>query len=223
LAYKKTFPALFGLFKQGSLPPNTHIVGFARSEMEHGDYLGRISQKFKVGAGESDKKDAFLAACSYVAGHYDSGDSFIKLAQVLERLEEGYAVKNRVFYMALPPSVFLPAATNLRQHVYAAHGFTRLIVEKPFGKDYASCKALLDALGGLWLEKEIYRIDHYLGKEMVKGLLRLRFENELLRRVWDRESISSVHVVFKEMIGTEGRGGYFDEFGIIRDVIIPCI
>lgn len=120
--------------------------------------------------------------------------------------------------MALPPSVFIPASENLRLHVYSTNATNRLVVEKPFGKDSESSTILSVALAKNWKEEEIYRIDHYLGKEMVKSLMVLRFANVLFGAVWNKEHIDNIQITFKEKIGTEGRGGYFDEFGIIRDV-----
>ena len=97
--------------------------------------------------------------------------------------------------------------------------FTRVIVEKPFGKDLDSSNALSKHISGLFKEEEIYRIDHYLGKEMVQNLIVLRFANKIFKNIWSRDSISSVTITFKEPFGTQGRGGYFDEFGIIRDIM----
>ncbi len=95
-------------------------------------------------------------------------------------------------------------------------GWLRLIVEKPFGKDLESSNKLSEHLSKFYTEEEIYRIDHYLGKEMVQNIIVLRFANQILSRVWNRDSIAAVNIIFKEDIGTQGRGGYFDEFGIIR-------
>lgn len=95
-------------------------------------------------------------------------------------------------------------------------GWLRLIVEKPFGKNLQSSNVLSEHLGEFFSEEEIYRIDHYLGKEMVQNILALRFSNRVFSRVWNRDSIAAVKIIFKENIGTQGRGGYFDEFGIIR-------
>ena len=102
---------------------------------------------------------------------------------------------------------------------FSRPNFTRLIVEKPFGRDLASSNQLSEHLSKLFSEEELYRIDHYLGKEMVQNLLVLRFANRILSRIWNRDSIQTVQILFKEPIGTEGRGGYFDEFGIIRDIM----
>jgi hypothetical protein len=120
--------------------------------------------------------------------------------------------------LALPPTVFIPVAKSVKRHVYVKDGVNRLIVEKPFGKDLETSRGLMNALKQDWSEDETFRIDHYLGKEMVKNLLVLRFANVALGASWDKNSISNVQITFKEPFGTEGRGGYFDEFGIIRDI-----
>lgn len=133
--------------------------------------------------------------------------------------ERGFPLNDRIFYMALPPSVFAAASLGLKQNVYSETGTNRIIVEKPFGRDSASSKELSINLAKSCQEDEIYRIDHYLGKEMVKNLMVLRFANVFFGAVWNRFYISNVQITFKEPIGTQGRGGYFDEFGIIRDVM----
>ena len=148
--------------------------------------------------------------------------AFDKLEEHLQEIESRYQSKeaNRIFYLALPPTVFVPVAKNLREHCYVQkNGVNRIIVEKPFGKDLDSCRVLLSSLKQHWSEDETFRIDHYLGKEMVKNLLVLRFANIALGSSWDKNSISNVQITFKEPFGTEGRGGYFDEFGIIRDIL----
>lgn len=167
------------------------------------------------------KLDEFKKLSTYVAGGYEDAESFVNLRKHLEEIETGYATRdvNRVFYLALPPSVFVPVAKNIKDCCYSAKGINRIIVEKPFGKDLESCRSLLGALKESWKEDETYRIDHYLGKEMVKNLLVLRFGNVAMNAAWDRNSISNVQITFKEPFGTEGRGGYFDEFGIIRDIL----
>ena len=132
--------------------------------------------------------------------------------------ESGKEQDNRVFYLALPPSVFQPVTTNLRAACMSTAGWTRVIVEKPFGKDSESFAKLSDHLGKLFTEDQIYRIDHYLGKEMVQNLILLRFANRILSPAWNRDNIANVTITMKEPFGTKGRGGYFDEFGIIRSV-----
>jgi len=166
--------------------------------------------------------EAFKKSLSYVAGDYEDGAAFDALKTHLENIESSYQTKelNRIFYLALPPSVFIPVAKNLKERCYNHNaGVNRIIIEKPFGKDLQSARELLTAVKQYWTEDETFRIDHYLGKEMVKNLLVLRFANIAMGADWDKNSISNVQITFKEPFGTEGRGGYFDEFGIIRDIL----
>jgi len=166
------------------------------------------------------KFEEFKQLCSYVSGGYEDSESFVKLNEHLLKVEGNHKAgfANRIFYLALPPSVFIPVARHAREQCHA-RGVNRIIVEKPFGKDLDSCRELLKAIKQFWTEDETYRIDHYLGKEMVKNLLVLRFANIATNAAWDKNSISNVQITFKEPFGTEGRGGYFDEFGIIRDIM----
>lgn len=167
------------------------------------------------------KLDEFTAISSYISGSYDEDSGFQELEKHLREIESKYEGpdKNRLFYFALPPSVFIPVAQGVKRNNYVPNGVNRVIVEKPFGKDLESSRELLKALKAEWTEDETFRIDHYLGKEMVKNLLVLRFANMALNSAWDRSSVSNVQITFKEPFGTEGRGGYFDEFGMIRDVL----
>merc|ERR1712020_252921 len=135
------------------------------------------------------------------------------------RNEKGAKQANRLFYLALPPSVFEHVTTQLKETCMSGTGWNRIIVEKPFGKDSASSAKLSNHLSSLFKEEELYRIDHYLGKEMVQNLMTLRFGNLLFSPTWNRNHIASVVITFKEPFGTQGRGGYFDEFGIIRDIM----
>ncbi|ORY42574.1 glucose-6-phosphate dehydrogenase [Rhizoclosmatium globosum] len=220
LAFKKTYPALFGLFANSFLPQTVKIVGYARSAIALPDFRARVSSKIKTT--DQAALDKFLQLCTYVSGKYDDAPSFQNLNAFLEDVEgtKDPKGKTRVFYMALPPSVFIPASTGLKHWCYLGEGGkNRLVVEKPFGKDLASSQELGTALAANWKEEEIYRIDHYLGKEMVKSLMVLRFANVLFGAIWNRNHINNVQITFKEKFGTDGRGGYFDEFGIIRDIM----
>jgi len=128
-------------------------------------------------------------------------------------------VANRVFYFAVPPDVFAAAGAAIKAKCMSSKGWNRMIIEKPFGKDSASCSELGERLSRSFNEDELYRIDHYLGKEIVQNIMVLRFGNVLLQPLWNRNYIKSVIINFKEDIGTQGRGGYFDGYGIIRDVM----
>lgn len=223
---------MFGLYLQGHLPADLAIVGYARSKLSNEEFADRqIGHIKRPGKDASDaerktfdeKLKKFQEISTYISGAYDKDDGFQALTKEMERIESargdnGKPGPNRIFYMALPPSVFTIVAAGLRKNSYSENGVNRIVIEKPFGKDLESCREMMSALGKEWKEEETYRIDHYLGKEMVKNMLLLRFGNVFLESSFNKNFISNVQITFKEPFGTEGRGGYFDEFGIIRDV-----
>lgn len=217
LAKKKTFPALYALHKNNFLPEKTNIIGYARTKMDDSEFHKRATSHIK---GDT---QSFLDICTYMAGQYDKEDVWKELDKYISDLEEKKGMakeqKNRIFYVALPPSVFVPVATGLKKFVYSKDATTRIIVEKPFGKDSESCEELLEDYKKLFKEEEVYRIDHYLGKELAKNIMNIRFANMIFSPLWGATHIHSVQITMKEPFGTEGRGGYFDEFGIIRDVM----
>jgi glucose-6-phosphate 1-dehydrogenase len=229
LARRKTFPSLFKLFRRGLIQNQCRngkfrIIGYARSVMSRPEFHDKLMEFLSNGESADDAFQidlkSFLDHCDYIHGDYTNDiifESLLKNMQDSERMSESESFM-RLFYLALPPSVFLPAAATIRKHLYVS-GHVRLVVEKPFGHDLQSSTSLSAALRPLFSEDEIFRIDHYLGKEMVKNLLILRFGNIFFNAVWNRNYIKSVQIVFKETLGVEGRGGYFDEFGIIRDVM----
>ncbi|KAI5951247.1 ZWF1 [Candida jiufengensis] len=219
LAAKKTFPALYGLYREKQLSPDCQIIGYARSDLSEEKFHEKISQHFK-GGDEQTKKD-FLKLTSYVRGAYDTDEGYQKLEKRCVDYEKEHNVEKpeRIFYLALPPSAFTEVCEHIKKDVYPKDGIIRVVIEKPFGHDLKSARELQESIAPLFSEDEIYRIDHYLGKEMVKNLLVIRFGNELFSGVWNKNHISSIQVSFKEPFGTEGRGGYFDTIGIIRDVM----
>ncbi|KAK9497690.1 hypothetical protein O3M35_004367 [Rhynocoris fuscipes] len=173
----------------------------------------------KLAPGQEELYDKFWNLNHYAAGSYTNESDFKNLNEQIRKIEPCAAKSNRLFYLALPPSVFESVTTNLRNTCMSTSGWTRIIVEKPFGKDADSSQKLADHLASLFKEEQIYRIDHYLGKEMVQNLMILRFGNAIFSPTWNRLYVASVQIIFKEPFGTQGRGGYFDQFGIIRDVM----
>lgn len=243
LAKRKTYPALFSLYLNKLVPDEFAIYGYARSPLSQEHFHGRLEPFLKkvlaanatspvqglTSTPPPSSIDNFLSHCHYVSGEYDQDAGFEKLRDLIA--ESGspslappasgtHTFDNvSLFYLALPPSVFVTVATHIRRHLYDPQRENRLIVEKPFGKDLESAGILSGALSPLFPEREFYRIDHYLGKEMIKNIMILRFANTFFSSLWNRQYISNVQIVFKETLGVEGRGGYFDEYGIIRDVM----
>lgn len=162
LAKKKTYPALFRLYRNGFLPKNTHIVGYARTKLSHADYLDRVTHYIKLNKDNTQAEqvllDEFKQLLYYQAGSYDQDASYQALDQFIKTQLESTMTpgqRNRVFYMALPPSVFVPVARGLRQNAYATEGANRIVVEKPFGKDLESSNQLSKDLGQLFTEPEV--------------------------------------------------------------------
>ncbi|GBG74334.1 hypothetical protein CBR_g18745 [Chara braunii] len=219
LAKKKTFPAIFHLYRQGFLPATTRVYGYARTKLTDEVLHAKIKPYLGASPDEGPLVAEFLNMVSYISGPYDKPDGFEVLNKTLTQFEDkegavdGLWQGNRLFYMALPPSVYPTVATMLRSVCMSSTGWTRLVVEKPFGKDLDSAEALSSHLGALFTEEQLYRIDHYLGKELVQNLLVMRFANRVFFPLWNRSHIASVQITFKENFGTEGRGGYFDEYG----------
>jgi len=231
LAKKETYPALLDLYAHGYIPPQTAIVGFARSAQTNEEFHAFLKEWLpKSFAGKMGKcaavMDEFISRCKYFQGAYSKAEDFAKLNTTLEEEEAKYgtgysqpAVTNRVFYFAIPPFAFLDAAKSIKQSAKSKTGFTRIIVEKPFGKNLLEAQELTRNLGALYDETEIFRMDHFLGYEIAQNLLYMRFANAFIDPIMNNQRVASVRISLKEDFGTTGRGGYFTEYGIIRDVI----
>jgi len=238
LAKKETYPALLDLFAHDYLPPQAVIVGFARP-VDLGDAV-KDSAAFrelmkpwllKSIAGHmprcQERVDEFLSNCHFFTGAYDSAEDFARLNVVLCEEEKRFYDKlgaypditNRAFYFAIPPFVFTMAAASIKASARSPTGFTRLIVEKPFGHDLASAKELAAGLTALHPESDIFRMDHFLGYELCQNILFIRFGNAFLEPMLNNKYVAAVRISLKEDFGTTGRGGYFTKYGIIRDVI----
>ncbi len=226
LARTKLIPALFALHSQDLLPQDFHVIGFGRKAMSDEEFRNSITEhltcRYVPGASCQGYMDSFLARCAFVSGQYDSRDDFLNLYARLRELEGGPEA-NRVYYMAIPPSVFLPVTKSLGDaglvSCDAGPGWSRTIIEKPFGHDRASSDELVVNIAKVFTEEQVFRIDHYLGKELIQNLMVLRFANLIFDPVWNRSYIDHVLIEWKEDKNLEGRGGYFDQYGIIRDVM----
>jgi len=223
LAKKETYPALLDLFLHALLPQHVCIVGFARTEQTTAEFHDHLRPWLLRAQAEPATVERFLSRCSYFRGDYQSEEDFGRLHAKLRGLEEATrplepSATNRLFYFAIPPEMFLASARSIKEAAMCC-GFTRLIVEKPFGHDLASARRLASELEAVFSDDHIYRIDHYLGKEIVQNLMMFRFGNRFLEPLLNRNHVASVRITLKEDFGTMGRGGYFTHYGIIRDVI----
>ncbi|WZZ91427.1 glucose-6-phosphate 1-dehydrogenase 2, chloroplastic [Brassica napus] len=222
LAKKKIFPALFALYYEDCLPEHFTIFGYSRSKMTDAELRNMVSKtltcRIDKRANCGEKMEEFLKRCFYHSGQYDSQEHFTELDKKLKEHEAG-RMSNRLFYLSIPPNIFVDAVKCASSSASSVNGWTRVIVEKPFGRDSETSAALTNSLKQYLEEDQIFRIDHYLGKELVENLSVLRFSNLIFEPLWSRQYIRNVQFIFSEDFGTEGRGGYFDHYGIIRDIM----
>lgn len=224
LTRRKLVPAVYSLFREGLLPEAFRVVGFARSEVSDAAFRKQLRQGVDAHARADldDDWDDFAARLSYHQGSYDDPDRYVALRERLDRLAEAMDAPRRcVFYLATPPPVFETAAAHLDAAGLAAEGdgWARLIIEKPFGRDLASAQALNASLRKHFAEHQVFRIDHYLGKETVQNLLVLRFANALFEPIWNQKYVDHVQITVAETVGVERRGGYYDRAGALRDMV----
>lgn len=217
LAKKKLFPALYQLMygcpDAPLLPLTTRIVGYGRSQVERDSFLAKQCANIS-----GSHREEFLSAISYCQGSYDDEKDFGKLDCLLQDLECGDG-GNRLFFLSVPPTIFGCVCENIHRRARSSGGFTRLVIEKPFGRDSRSFAKLHDMTLQCFDEEQLFRLDHYLAKESVLNLVAFRFGNQMYEPLWNRSHIAQVQIIWKEALGTSGRGGYFDEFGIIRDMM----
>ncbi len=226
LAKRKLLPALFSLYRQGLLPDHFGVLGYARSQY--------TDEAFRTEAREgieeygrfdpSDEEwDEFARHLHYISGGYDDVESFQRLSARAAELDDLHHTEgNRLFYLSTPPTVFKPITTLISEVGMAEAGedrWARLIIEKPFGHDLASAADLNQHLRQHFREDQIYRIDHYLGKETVQNILVFRFGNGIFEPIWNRNYVDHVQITVSESLGVGDRGGYYERAGAIRDMI----
>jgi glucose-6-phosphate 1-dehydrogenase len=228
LAHRKLVPALFQLARGGNLPSEFAIVGFARREWTDADLRADYEKTLATTSGADflEVWPQFANHLVFSPGTFDDSASYLKLKETLERVDQTLRTRgNRVFYLAVAPEFFAPIIRGLGQAglIYPWHQETpwsRVVIEKPFGRDLASARALNRELSSVLDESQVYRIDHYLGKETVQNILALRFGNSIFEPVWNRRHVSSVQVTVAEEVGMAGgRGAYYDTAGTLRDMV----
>jgi glucose-6-phosphate 1-dehydrogenase len=220
-------PALFDLARHSCLAPRFRLLGFARTQMSDEDFRRTADEalaKVKIPASEESKRQEFVKQMHYFSGKYDDPDSFKRLAQRLDELDrEGQLGGNRLFYLATPPEVYPHVIEQLGQAGLAKSkgngSWTRVIIEKPFGHDRASARDLNAKILRVFDESQVYRIDHYLGKQTVQNLLVFRFGNGIFEPLWNRNYIDYVQITAAEELGVESRAAFYESAGALRDMI----
>jgi glucose-6-phosphate 1-dehydrogenase len=225
LAHRKLLPALYNLAHEGALPERFDLLGIARSEYSHEEFqaMARESvQRFSRTKPDPDVLSGLLEDTRYIPGSFDEPRVYSEIERTLAEFSERAGEEmNRVFYLSTAPQFFPVIATALgNAGLNEAQGAdTRVVIEKPFGYDLASARHLNSELLEVFDESQVFRIDHYLGKETVQNLLALRFANALFEPVWNRNYIDNVQITAAEDIGIEGRAGYYEGAGALRDLV----
>jgi len=229
LTERKLIPALVYLARQNRLPKGFSVVGCAKTPYTNEGFRKKmreaVTKYLNLPSGDDPALDQFLGNCHYISDDFGDRAAYAQLSGFLTKLDyERGTGGNRLFYLSTPPSSFTPIITHLGEtglsQAESCPGcWTRIIIEKPFGRDLESSRLLNQTITKVFNEDQIYRIDHYLGKETVQNLLVFRFANGIFEPFWNRRYIDHVQICVAEEIGIEGRGSYYEESGLVRDMI----
>ncbi len=221
LTRRKLFPALYSLAYRRLLPEHFAVVGVARTDESDDAFRARMEEAVREHGRDPFRDEVWEALAEgmrYVATDFADDDGQDRLARVLTELDEQRGTQgNRIYYFAVPPTAIATLVEELGER-RAADGWTRLVIEKPFGRDVESARALNELLRKHFAEEEIFRIDHYLGKETVQNMLALRFANGIFEPIWNRQFIDHVQITVAESMGIEGRASFYEQAGAIRDI-----
>src|SRR5437660_6611311 len=226
LTHRKLLPALYNLALEHPLPAGFSIVGFARRPYSDEEFRQQALESINAYSRQKPVNpqvwDSFAAGIRYLRSDFNDPEGYERLNNLLNALDHERGTSgNRIFYLSTPPSQY----PEIIQRLGAAglnrsrKGWTRIIIEKPFGHDLASARELNRQVGRVFKEEQVYRIDHYLGKETVQHILVFLLANGIFEPVWNRRYVDSVQITVAENLGLEGRGAYFEESGLIRDMI----
>ena len=227
LARKKLLPAIYDLANRGLLPPDFVLLGFARRDWGDGDFESLARKAAKEHARTAWNDEVWTRLCGnikFVPGAFDDNDAFDTLAETLDSLRESHNIKgNAAFYLSIPPNLFPVVLEQMRRTGMADNaksgGWRRVVVEKPFGHDLQSALELNRLVDKVFTPQDVFRIDHYLGKETVQNIMALRFANQLFEPVWNSNYVDSVQITMAEDVGIGGRAAFYDATGAARDVL----
>jgi len=225
LSHRKILPAFYNLRRAGLLPPETSIVGYARRPYSDADYASEMRTAVTEHSRNSVEPalwDDFAQTIHYQQGDFRDPAAFVRLADRLDHIDAATGCRgNRLFYLATPPSAYEDIVANLGAAGLAERegAWSRIVIEKPFGHDLDSGRHLNDAVMRVFDESQVYRIDHYLGKDTVRNLLVFRFANGIFEPVWNRRYVDHVQITVAEDLGVEGRGAFYEEAGASRDIL----
>ncbi|MEE2706075.1 MAG: glucose-6-phosphate dehydrogenase, partial [Planctomycetota bacterium] len=222
LASRKLIPALYRLAGKNRLPQNTRIVGFSRTAFSHQQWrnlLAETTEQFSGTAFNQQDWNRFAQTLFYQPGDITRADDFENLNEVLRQLESPEPAA-RLYYLSTAPQFYEPVVAHLGQHGMAdeTDAPRRIVVEKPIGTDLETARHLNKSMHKIFAERQIFRIDHYLGKETVQNMLVLRFANTIFEPIWNRNYIDHVQITVAEEIAVGRRGGYYDRAGVLRDM-----
>jgi glucose-6-phosphate 1-dehydrogenase len=225
LARRKLYPAFYSLYREGKLGRQFAVVGLARrprTDQQFRDDVHESIREFcRYKPGGQDDWAEFAEHFTYRSLDIGNVDGFRELKAHTEEVENQYRIPgNRLFYLALAPELFGIVSRNLREGgMLESEGWHRLVIEKPFGYDYPSARRLNEEISRVFKEEEVFRIDHYLGKEMVQNIEMIRFANAFFEPLWNNRHIANVQITLAEMVGVEERGAYYDKSGALRDMV----
>lgn len=226
LTHRKLIPALYNLAAEGALPPSVSIIGFARREKTSEQFraeLEEAARKYSRTPLDEELWKSFASSVFYHRSPFDDAEGYRTLAAEMDRLDkERGTAGNRLYYLAVAPDQFPVILRHLRESGLsrAAEGsWARVIVEKPFGKDLKTAQALNGLVSEVFPERDTYRIDHYLGKETAQNIMVMRFANSIFESIWDNSHVAHVQITAAEPLGVEGRAGYYDTSGAMRDMV----